>query len=120
MVGERTLTYPLALDGKGNLAVSSGSEAIKQQVVSVLQTRPYERAYRADYGFDDKIFDIVEPNAINARIIKSIEDNVKGVHNVRVVHVSTPSELDDGVYRVQILYEVEGKADSVVVNISGF
>lgn len=109
------ITYPLSISN-GNLSVSSGPDIVKHQILSVLQTRPFERVSRSDYGFDDGIFDIVEPNAINARILKAIEDNVKGASNVRVQQISTPTETEEGIYRVTILYEVNGEDYTVTTS----
>ena len=61
---------------------------------------------RADYGFDPKIFDTLEPNAINARIAFAVEQQVPDVTNLEVD--GGVSTAEDGVYNVVIKYSVNG------------
>ena len=101
----RGLMYPLQTVG-GNLAMSTDMALIEQQIISVIETRPFERVMRASYGWDPKIFDTMEPNAINARLYRAIIDEVKHVDaleiNGKIVGDS------DGLYRVEVKYSVDG------------
>ena len=54
MAQKRGLTYPLQIVN-GRLAVSTDLALVEEQIVSVLETRPFERVMRSDYGFDPKI-----------------------------------------------------------------
>lgn len=104
------LAYPLRLSPDGNLETQTGLQSIEEQIRSVLETKPYERVYRADYGFDGKIFDLVEPNAIHARIINAIKSQVPGVRNIRVI--GDTRLIEDGTYHVTILYDADGISDT--------
>ena len=68
----RGLAYPLQLDSKGRLELITDLGVIEQNIISVLETRPFERVMRATYGFDPGIFDTMEPNAINAHVAKGL------------------------------------------------
>tara|TARA_R110001592_G_scaffold87827_6_gene259138 strand:+ start:217 stop:570 length:354 start_codon:yes stop_codon:yes gene_type:complete len=105
MAQKRGLTYPLQIVN-GRLALSEDLALVEDQIVSVLETRPFERVMRSDYGFDPKIFDTLEPNAINARISFAVEKQVPEVTNLEVdggVDVA-----DGGVYNVVLRYSVNG------------
>lgn len=105
MVQKRGLTYPLQIVN-GKLGLSEDLALVEDQIVSVLETRPGERVMRADYGFDPKIFSTLEPNAINARILFAIEQQVPDVTNVEVD--GGVSTADNGVYLAVIKYSVDG------------
>ena len=101
----RGLAYPLqTIDG--NLATSTDLACVEDQIISVIETRPFERVMRSDYGFDPKIFDTMEPNAINARIYNAIVSQVKDVDTVQVS--GSVVGADDGLYAVMIKYSVDG------------
>lgn len=103
----RGLRYPLEVEN-GNLGISEDFSIIEQNMISVLETRPFERVMRSHYGFDPKIFDTLEPNAINARILKAISQNVPNATNVTVD--GSVSTVDSGMYHVTINYSVNGRA----------
>jgi len=101
----RGLTYPLQTV-RGNLALANDMALIEQQIISVIETRPFERVMRSTYGWDPKIFDTMEPNAINARLYRAIIDEVAHVDALQVNgHIAGDS---DGLYRVEIKYSVDG------------
>ena len=101
----RGLAYPLQTV-RGNLALANDMALIEQQIISVIETRPLERVMRSTYGWDPKIFDTMEPNAINARLYRAIIDEVAHVDALQVNgHIAGDS---DGLYRVEIKYSVDG------------
>jgi phage baseplate assembly protein W len=67
----RGLMYPLEVKD-GQLRTTSDLEIVEQNIIQVLETRPTERVMRVDYGWDPKIFNTLEPNAINARIHRAL------------------------------------------------
>ena len=101
----RGLTYPLALSN-GGLSLSSDFDLISQHVLSVVETRWYERVMRANYGTDDYIFQVLKPALINSQFQLAIEQNVPEVEAVSVVGDWTSS--DSGLYRIIITYYVNG------------
>lgn len=105
MAQKRGLSYPLQISN-GRLGVSEDLALVEEAILSVLETRPFERVMRSDYGFDPKIFDTMEPNAINARITFAIEKQVPEVSEVSVS--GGIDTADAGLYNVKIKYAVNG------------
>jgi hypothetical protein len=101
----RGLTYPLSLSN-GGLSLSSDFDLISQHVLSVVETRWYERVMRANYGTDDYIFQVLKPALINSQFQLAVEQNVPEVEAVSVVGDWTGS--DSGLYRIIITYYVNG------------
>ena len=105
MTQKRGLTYPLQIVN-GGLAVSTDLALVEEHIISVLETRPRERVMRADYGFDPDIFSTLEPNAINARIARAVEEQVPEVTNIEVN--GDVANGDSGTYQVTLKYSVNG------------
>jgi hypothetical protein len=101
----RGLTYPLTVRN-GGLATSVDFDLIQQHVLSVIETRWYERVMRANYGTEDFIFEVLNPQLINTQLQRAIQINVPEVDSVDVR--GDWSQGDDGLYRVIISYFVEG------------
>lgn len=103
---KRGLTFPLQLDGNGNLAVSTDYDLVREHIVSVIQTRPFERVMRLDYGLPDQTFRVVQPEIIDAKIAAAVEKEVTEVEDLRVFGTWLASE--DGIYQVSIYYTLDG------------
>ena len=101
----RGLAYPLEVVN-GQLKTVNDLEVVEQNIIEILETRPTERVMRTTYGFDPKIFNTLEPNAINARIHRAIVEEVKAVSHLEVVGRVDPS--DSGTYQVTLKYSVKG------------
>jgi hypothetical protein len=101
----RGLTYPLSVSN-GGLSLSSDLDLVSQHVLSVVETRWYERVMRANYGTDDYIFEVLKPALINSQFQLAVEQNVPEVESVTVVGDWTSS--DSGLYRIVITYYVNG------------
>jgi len=65
----RGLQYPLEVKN-GNLIVVENLDIIEQNIIEVLETRPFERVMRSNYGFDPRIFDVMEPKKIRFALSK--------------------------------------------------
>ena len=102
----RGLSYPLRIEN-GNLAVSTDYSLISQQIRSVIETRYYERVMRANYGVADNILDVMNPGQVNSEFQASISANVSGLTALNV-NGDWITQGDDGVYRVGIVYAVNG------------
>lgn len=105
MASIRGLKYPLEIVN-GNLAVSTDLISVEDQIISVLETQPFERVMRSNYGFDPGIFDTMEPNAINSRIYEQIIQEIPLVTALEVT--GNISQSDGGLYQVSIKYAVDG------------
>jgi hypothetical protein len=101
----RGLTYPLTISN-GGLATSIDFDLVSQHVLSVVETRWYERVMRASYGTDDFIFEVLKPALINSQFQLAIEQNVPEVESVTVN--GDWSQGDNGLYRILITYYVNG------------
>ena len=101
----RGLAYPLEIVD-GQLRVAEDVSIVEQNIMEILETRPTERVMRTTYGFDPKIFNILEPNAINARIHRAIMEEIPAVQNLEVI--GRMDTLDSGTYNVTLKYSVQG------------
>lgn len=71
-------TYPLTIKN-GGLSLSTDFDLIRQQIMSVLETRPFERIMRPNYGTPDFIFDAVnDVSIIVERITIALETQING------------------------------------------
>jgi phage baseplate assembly protein W len=112
----RGLKYPLEVkDGK--LLTVNDLSITEQNILEVLETRPSERVMRVDYGFDPKIFNTLEPNAINARIHRAVTTYVPAVSQLEVI--GNMNNLDSGTYQVTLKYKVNGvPAPPLTINLT--
>ena len=101
----RGLTYPLTISN-GGLGTSVDFDLVREHVLSVVETRWYERVMRANYGTEDFIFEVLKPALINSQFQSAIENNVPEVEAVNVNGDWTRS--DSGLYRIIITYYVNG------------
>ena len=104
----RGFAYPLQLDSTGHVILAEDVSVVEQNIISVLETRPFERVMRADYGFDPGIFDTMEPTAINARIWRTVTKYCPAVTDLTVD--GGLANGDNGTYNVLIKYQVNGTA----------
>lgn len=105
-VSLRGLSYPLKTSN-GNLAISENYDLITQQILSVVETRFYERVMRADYGVGDHTLDIIDPGLINSEFQTSILAYVTNLTSLSVKG-DWISQGEDGIYKVRIEYAIEG------------
>lgn len=101
----RGLKYPLEVVN-GQLMIAEDLNVVEQNIIEILETRPTERVMRTTYGFDPKIFNTLEPNAINARIYKAVKDEVVAIDKLQVT--GNVSKGDAGTYQVTLNYSVQG------------
>jgi hypothetical protein len=102
----RGISYPLRIEN-GNLAVSTDYSLKAQQIRSVIETRFFERVMRADYGVGDHTLEVMNPGQINSEFQTSIAKEVEGLTSL-AVSGDWITGGDDGVYRVFIVYSVDG------------
>jgi hypothetical protein len=100
----RGLTYPLSVKN-GQLSVSRDAKLVEEHVLSVLETRPFERVLRADYGLKDQIFNTINPQDINSLIILSIQENVPEVKDLEISG-NWERRADEGIYNIKLSYKI--------------
>lgn len=106
MTSIRGLTYPLQITN-GRLSLSEDLALVEEHIISVLETRPFERIMRADYGLRDYTFDVLDPVEINAKISLAVTEQVPEVKDLEVTG-NWQRSGDQGVYNVTLKYTVEG------------
>jgi hypothetical protein len=99
------ISYPLKISN-GGLATSVDFDLVSEHVLSVVETRWYERVMRASYGTDDYIFQILKPSLINSQLQIAVAQNVPEVDSVEVN--GSWLQGDNGLYQVVISYYVNG------------
>jgi stalled ribosome rescue protein Dom34 len=102
----RGISYPLRIEN-GNLAVSTDYSLKAQQIRSVIETRFFERVMRADYGVGDHTLEVMNPGQINSEFQASIAKEVEDLTSL-AVSGDWITGGDDGIYRVFIVYSVDG------------
>jgi len=102
----RGLQYPLEVSN-GQLVVAENLALVEQNIIEVLETRPFERVMRNNYGFEPGIFDTMEPNAINAKIHRAVISQVSGISDL-VVQGQVQAKNESGTYQVTLKYKVRG------------
>ena len=102
----RGLSYPLEVVN-GNLRLSEDAELATEHIYSVLETRPYERVMRADYGLQDNTFEVMNPAAITAKISNAITEQVGGeITDLRIQ--GSWRKGDSGIFNVRVLFKFNG------------
>ena len=72
----RSLTYPLTVVN-GTLGVATDFDVIKQNIFSVLETRPGERVMQYTYGTPDFVFDAATSASVVAERVRiSLESQI--------------------------------------------
>lgn len=105
MTSIRGLLYPLQTQN-GKLVLAEDFAVLEQQVISAIETRPFERVMRADYGLMDDTFETVNPAAIDSKISEAISSQVGGIDDLSVKGNWDNSE--NGVYTVTVRYSTRG------------
>jgi hypothetical protein len=101
----RGLSYPLQVSN-GRLLLSEDSALVEEHIISVLETRPFERVMRADYGLKDYTFETLKPTEINAKISLAVSEEVPEAENLEVT--GNFESGDQGLYVVRITYSLAG------------
>ena len=104
------LKYPLELDGKGGLKLSSGYDRIGEQILEVLETRLGERVYRPFFGIPELLFESIDEYALGQSIRAQLQAFIPILPEVDV----RVSLTEDGSARVLVVYSVEGSGNAMV------
>lgn len=105
MVFIRGLSYPLRVKN-GQIVLSEDNSLIEEHIISVLETRPFERVLRADYGLSDMIFNTLNPIELGAYISLSVTEQVPEVKDLEITGGWNKS--DSGIFDVTLNYKVDG------------
>jgi phage baseplate assembly protein W len=104
------LSYPLELDGRGGLKLSSNYDRVGQQILEVLQTRIGERVFRPFFGIPELLFETIDEYSL-AQTIRSQIGSVVPTGVELEVKVSLS---EDGGAQIVVFYSVEGSQSALV------
>lgn len=97
------LSYPLTIVD-GQLATSIDADLVRQQIFSVLETRPRERVLRPRYGMPDLLFSSVVPGIIGSAIRDALTAEIpQGLFDVALVDYD-----QEGGFEVEIRWSLNG------------
>ena len=72
----RGFSYPLELDDKGGVKVSSNNKRLSEQIVEILDTRVGERVFRQFFGVPETVFETISEEVLSQVIKKQIKEAV--------------------------------------------
>ena len=104
------LTYPLELNGKGGLKLSSNYDRVGQQILEVLETRIGERVLRPFFGIPELLFETIDEYTL----AQTIDSQISSVLPPGVELQVKVSLTEDGSARIAVFYSVEGSEPSLV------
>ena len=99
----------------GDASVKSGSNAVKEQLKSLILTKKFERPFQP--GIGSNIMDLLfEPGDIITE--KLIEDEIRSVvenyqENVDILDVIVNSEREGEGYRIKIIFSIANESEPV-------
>jgi phage baseplate assembly protein W len=110
----RGLAFPLQLDNRGGVALTSADNEIQQAITIILSTAPGERVMRQDFGCRIHEYIFAPANAVTA---SAVEQEVRIALDrweprITVLDVEvTPSAGATGLLMIAIKYEVKSTND---------
>lgn len=110
----RGLRFPLAIDSRGNLAVTSGSEDLDSSIRVVVATAPGERVMRPQFGCRiwELLFEPVNANTLGLMAQSVREAVAQWEPRVEVEDViCTPDPRDAAIVRIDLAYRVRATND---------
>lgn len=106
----RGLKYPLELDGRGGLKLSSNYSRIGEQILEVLQTRIGERVYRPFFGIAEMMFETIDEYTLAQSIKSQLLTSIPVIPELDV----KVSLREDGGANMVVFYSVEGSERAMV------
>jgi phage baseplate assembly protein W len=107
------LSYPLKLDGRGGVSLSSGTDRVGQAIQEVLETRIGERVGNPFMGTRELLFDTlsedVEAQGIKKQILNAVPYLEEDTLNVSV------SIGEDGTCYITVRYAIPGTGNTLTV-----
>ena len=101
---KRGLAYPLAIID-GGVATTTDIDLKRQEIISVLETRPYERVMQPLYGTPDYIFTAPPSAGVVANQVQiALEDQVQNV-----AFAVTAEASESGDYQLSVNWQINGQ-----------
>lgn len=70
------IAYPLTISD-GQLSTATDADLVRQQIFSVLETRPHERVMRPRYGMPDLLFNAIVPGILGVAIQQALVAEIR-------------------------------------------
>lgn len=80
----RGLSYPLRLDNKGGLKVSTDAKRIREQILEIITTKTGERVFRNEFGTDYFTFNSVTKGQIETSLTTSLQSQLSPDVGIKV------------------------------------
>lgn len=108
------LAFPVGVNNRGEIALSSGAQDIEQSIRIILGTRPGERVMRPTFGCKahDLLFEL--RNATTASLLKKYVTDALTFWEPRIQILQVRVLIDDGMdgsIQVEIDYEIKATHD---------
>lgn len=103
----RSITYPLSLSNGGSLSLSSDADTVKEQIISVLETRPGERIMQPLYGVRDRVLSALAPSVVVSDLENTIQRYVPLAKNVKVTYENNAELFEEGILNIGVSFEYE-------------
>jgi phage baseplate assembly protein W len=104
------LKYPLELDGKGGLKLSSNYDRIGEQILELLETRIGERVYRPFLGTPELLFESIDEYALAQTLRSQLRAFLPTVTELE----AKVTLREDGNANIIVFYSVEGSETAMV------
>jgi phage baseplate assembly protein W len=106
------LTYPIQLNGRGGLELSSGYDRVGQQIYEILDTRFGERIYRPFLGTPELLFETISESLLGQTLKSQILSSIPYLReeNVRVLVYMKES----GLCETSVFYNTDGSEQGLV------
>ncbi len=102
------ISFPLSLDGKGRLALSSGPQSVVDALTSIVRTQRGERVMQFDYGAGDFVHEPLDAARMELQLRECIaqhEARVSAVSGFDLTSTNNPGEVI-----LTLPYELAGEA----------
>jgi phage baseplate assembly protein W len=97
------IAYPLTI-ADGQLITATDADLVRQQIFSVLETRPHERVMRPRYGMPDLLFSAIVPGILGVAIQQALAAEIRqGVFEVALVDYDY-----EGGFEVEVRWSLSG------------
>jgi uncharacterized protein len=106
------LSFPIRVDQRGGLALSSGAEDVDEAIELILGTAPGERPMRPEFGclIHDLVFESMDAHTIG-RVEHAIRESLdRWEPRIEVLDVE-PTRTNDGTLEIEITYALRATND---------
>jgi len=101
----KCIEIPMRIDpSTGDVAMTTGGECIKAQILSVLQTKPGERVMRPQLGLREHALQALAPTVTTSDIEDQLQFWITSEAQCTVWYDKNPSKFEDGILDIEVAY----------------